>query len=264
MDLDLKAKVVLVTGSSKGIGLATAKAFAREGAHVVLNGRCEADLAKSVAELSQISDAVSSHTADVCDPTAAESLVADCVGRLGAIDILVNNVGGVGGAARLEGSTDEEWLAVFDRNLLQLARMTRLVIPHMRRRGGVITNISSISGVKAEVGRSGQYGSAKAALIYLAERWALELVSDNIRVNAVSPGSVYCEGTGWDRYKKRNPAGFEEYERTAFPMGRFGKPEEIADVVVFLCSPRAGWINGRHIVVDGLQRPLDILERRLV
>jgi len=96
---------------------------------------------------------------------------------------------------------------------------------------------------------SAQYGAAKVALIFDTERWALEFVPHGIRVNTVSPGSILVEGNGWDRYRRANPGYFEDYVRHGFPMGRLGTAEEIADVIVFLASPRAYWINGRNIPV---------------
>ena len=109
---------------------------------------------------------------------------------------------------------------------------------------------------------SGQYGAAKAALIFDTERWALEFVPYGIRVNTVSPGSILVDGNGWDRYRLANPGYFEDYVRHGFPMGRLGAAEEVADVIVFAASPRAYWINGRNIPVDGLEQPHAPLDRR--
>ena len=109
---------------------------------------------------------------------------------------------------------------------------------------------------------SGQYGAAKAALIFDTERWALEFVPYRIRVNTVSPGSILVEGNGWDHYRLANPRYFEDYVRHGFPMGRLGTAEEVANVIVFVASPRAHWINGRNIPVDGLEQPHAPLDRR--
>jgi 3-oxoacyl-[acyl-carrier protein] reductase len=267
MDLGLHDSVVLVTGSSGGIGMSIAHAFAAEGASVVLNGRDEAKLQQAVDRI-QCKHGVKNGSvvgvkADVCNLPDAENLVASCVRSFGRIDILVNNVGGRVGRPFLAETTDEHWVKSLDINLVQITRLTRLAIPHMRAGGSAITNIASVSGVTPECGRNGQYGAAKAALIYLSRRWALELCAQKIRVNAISPGSIYAEGTGWERYRLRNPEGFAEYVRSAFPMGRLGSPEEVADAVVFVSAPRTQWINGQHIIVDGLQRPLDTVERRV-
>ena len=109
---------------------------------------------------------------------------------------------------------------------------------------------------------SGQYGAAKAALIFDTERWALEFVPHGIRVNTVSPGSILVKGNGWDRYRLANPDYFDDYVRHGFPMGRLGAAQEVADVIVLVASPRAHWINGRNIPVDGLEQPHAPLDRR--
>jgi 3-oxoacyl-[acyl-carrier protein] reductase len=109
---------------------------------------------------------------------------------------------------------------------------------------------------------SGQYGAAKAALIFDTERWALEFVPHGVRVNTVSPGSILVEGNGWDRYRIASQDNFDDYVRHGFPMGRLGTADEVADVIVFAASPRAHWINGRNIAVDGLEQPHAPLDRR--
>ena len=139
----------------------------------------------------------------------------------------------------------------------------RLALPHMKERpGAAVINVASISGWSPQLAMSGQYGAAKAALIFDTERWALEFVPYGIRVNTVSPGSILVEGNGWDRYRLANPGYFEDYVRHGFPMGRLGTAAEVADVIVFIGSPRAYWINGRNISVDGLEQPHAPLDRR--
>jgi 3-oxoacyl-[acyl-carrier protein] reductase len=148
-------------------------------------------------------------------------------------------------------------------NPFQMARLTRLVVPHMRRQGGgAIVNLASISGWHPQLAGFAQYGAAKAAVIFMTERLALELVHAGIRVNTVSPGSIIWEGGDWDVYRQTHPESFATYVRDGFPMGRLGSPEEVADVVVFIASPRANWINGRHIPVDGLEQPVPAPEFR--
>src|SRR5215469_10439711 len=232
MDLKLKDKVALITGSSRGIGLATANAFAAEGCCLVLSARSAEPLAAAAA-------------------------------AFGGIDILVNNVGGGGGGARIADSTDEDWRGALERNLIQTVRMMRLALPHMKNRpGAAVVNVASISGWVPQLAMSGQYGAAKAALIFDTERWALEFVPHGIRVNTVSPGSILVAGNGWDRYRLANQEYFDDYVRHGFPMGRLGTAEEVADVIAFLASPRAHWINGRNIPVDGLEQPHAPLDRR--
>jgi 3-oxoacyl-[acyl-carrier protein] reductase len=263
MDLKLADKVVLITGSSRGIGLATAKAFAAEGCRIMLSARSIERLREAEAALRQTGGGVAAHAADVSDPDKAARLIDAAVAAYGGIDILVNNVGGGDGGTRIADSSDEDWRGALERNLIQTVRMMRLALPHMQgRTGAAVINIASISGWSPQLAMSGQYGAAKAALIFDTERWALEFVPYGIRVNTVSPGSILVEGNGWDRYRLANPAYYEDYVRYGFPMGRLGTADEVADVIAFLASPRAHWINGRNIPVDGLEQPHAPLDRR--
>ena len=263
MDLGLRGKVALITGSSRGIGLATAKAFAVEGCRIMLSARSTERLREAETALRASSAEVAACTADVGSPEDAARLIAAAVAAYGGIDILINNVGGGGGGARIADSSDDDWRGALERNLIQTVRLMRLALPHMRGRpGAAVVNIASISGWSPQLAMSGQYGAAKAALIFDTERWALEFVPYGIRVNTVSPGSILVEGNGWDRYRTANPGYFEDYVRHGFPMGRLGSVEEVADVIVFLASPRAHWINGRNIQVDGLEQPHAPLDRR--
>jgi 3-oxoacyl-[acyl-carrier protein] reductase len=256
MDLRLADKVVLITGSSRGIGLAAAKAFAAEGCRLMLSARSAEALRDAETALRAGGATLASEAGDVTRPDDAARLVQAAVTAFGGIDILVNNVGGGGGGRMILDSTDDEWRDVLEKNLVQTVRMMRLALPHMRgRSGAAVVNVASISGWTPQLAGSGQYGAAKAALIFEAERWALEFVPYGVRVNTVSPGSILVEGNGWDRYRLANPANFDDYVRHGFPMGRLGTAEEVADVIVFLASPRAHWINGRHVPVDGLEQP---------
>jgi len=257
MDLKLKDKVVLVTGGTNGLGLRTVRAFADEGCHV---GFCSIDeeekIRRTEEELRAKGVEAVGIRADVCVPEEARRVVETTADELGGIDILVNNVGKRYGNALFE-ATDEDWLRTFDNIVFQSVRMIRLVVPHMRKRGGgAIVNIASVSGWQKQLAKGSQYGAAKNSLIFLAEPLALELVHDNIRVNTLSPGSMLSPDGVWEKWRREHPEEFEIYRREGFPMGRLGRPEEIADVIVFLASPRACWINGRHIPVDGLQQPV--------
>jgi 3-oxoacyl-[acyl-carrier protein] reductase len=257
MDLQLKDKVALVTGGSKGIGLRTALCFAQEGCHVAIVARGAEDLMAAAAQIRAHGVQVAAIQADVGQSEAAAGAIDACVDQLGGLDILVNNVGGNVGASTLMESTNEEWLATFDLNVHAAVRMTRLAVPHMRgRSGAAVVHISSISGWTEQLAGSGQYGSSKAALIFLTEIMALELAPAGIRVNAVSPGSIIWQGGSWDKARQSQPEAFAAYQRDGFPMGRLGHPEEVADVIVFLASSRSNWINGRNVPVDGLEQPV--------
>jgi 3-oxoacyl-[acyl-carrier protein] reductase len=262
MDLHLAGRVVLITGASRGIGLASAVCFAAEGAHLVLSARSAADLETARAALPGAAS-VTTVVADVTDPDQAATLVQRAVEVHGGIDVLINNVGGSGGGRRIADSTDADWRNALDLNLVQTVRMMRLAAPHMAGRpGAAVVNIASISGWTPQLVGSGQYGASKAALIFNTELWALDLNSQGIRVNTVSPGSILVPGNGWDRYRKNEPEGYADYVANGFPMGRLGHGEEVADVIVFLASPRANWINGRNVPVDGLEQPYPAPGRR--
>jgi 3-oxoacyl-[acyl-carrier protein] reductase len=189
MDLKLRGKAALVTGSSRGIGLATAKAFATEGCRVMLSARSTGQLHETETALRATGAEVAAHAADVGSPDGAAGLIEATVAAYGGIDILVNNVGGGGGGARVADSSDDDWRGALERNLIQTVRMMRLALPHMKGRpGAAVINVASISGWSPQLAMSGQYGAAKAALIFDTERWALEFVPYGIRVNTVSPG----------------------------------------------------------------------------
>jgi 3-oxoacyl-[acyl-carrier protein] reductase len=262
MDLQLAGKVALITDSSRGIGLATAKALAAEGCRLMLSARAAEQLADAAAALRTSGVDVAAHPADVSKPDEAAGLVQAAVTAFGGIDVLINNVGG-GGGARIADSTDDDWRSALERNLIQTVRMMRLALPHMQgHTGAAVINVASISGWSPQLAMSGQYGAAKAALIFETERWALEFVPHGIRVNTVSPGSILVAGNGWDRYRLANQAYFDDYVRHGFPMGRLGTAAEVADVIAFLASPCAHWINGRNIPVDGLEQPHAPSDRR--
>jgi 3-oxoacyl-[acyl-carrier protein] reductase len=177
MDLRLAGKVALVTGSSRGIGLATAKALAAEGCRIMLTARSAEQLGEAKRALSGTGAEVAAQAADVGSPDDAAGVIEATIAAYGGIDILVNNVGGGGGGARIADSSDDEWRGALERNLIQTVRMMRLALPHMKGRpGAAVINIASISGWSPQLAMSGQYGAAKAALIFETERWALEFV----------------------------------------------------------------------------------------
>lgn len=254
MDLELRDRIAVVTGSSRGLGLATARALAAEGCRVCLSARAASPLAaaeREVAVCAGAADRVMSVSADVSTPAGIARVIERTVSSFGGLDILVNNVGLARGAGLVE-TTDAEWQEAIDQTLMPAVRASRLAVPHFRRRGGgVIIMIASIFG--REAGGRMTYNAVKAAEISLARSLAQELAPDNVRVLSVSPGSILFEGGSWWKRQQEHPEGIADFVRRELPFGRFGTPKEVGEVVAFLASPRASWIAGTSIVVDGCQ-----------
>jgi 3-oxoacyl-[acyl-carrier protein] reductase len=250
MDLGLRGKVAIVSGSSRGIGKATAAALAAEGASVVLNGRTADTLEATASELRQGGATVEAVQADVMRAEGCQQLVDHALGRFGRVDILVNNVGG-GGADRLE-SPDAAWTGAFDLTFWPALRLTRLVAPHMQRqRSGVVVMVASIFG--RELGGRVSYQVVKSAEISLAKALAKQLAPDNVRVLSVAPGSISFPGGTWWRRQQEDPSAMADFVQQEMPLGRFGRPEEVGEVIAFLCSERASLVTGVCVPVDGCQ-----------
>ena len=253
MNLNLADKVALITGSSRGLGLASAQALAAEGARVCLCARGVEALAEAAAAVSEVSsaDRVITVAADLASDRGIRAVVERTIEAFGGIDILVNNIGLGRGGGLLE-TTDDEWQEAFDHTLYPAVRASRLAVPSMRARGGgVILMIASIYG--REAGGRMTYNAVKAAEISLAKSMAHQLAPDNIRVNSVAPGSISFPGGSWWKRQQADPEGIAEFVRRELPFGRFGRAEEVGNVVAFLASPLASWISGASIVVDGAQ-----------
>jgi 3-oxoacyl-[acyl-carrier protein] reductase len=254
MDLHLGDKVAIITGSSRGLGLASARSLAREGCAVTLCARGTERLQEAAAELRRDCGdkaRVLPVAADVTTTEGIATVVARTVEVFGGIDILVNNVGVAKGAGIVD-TPDEEWQAAFDQTLFPAIRASRLVIPHLRRRqGGVIIMIASIWG--RESGGRMTYNAVKAAEISLAKAMAQQLAPEGIRVLSVAPGSILFPGGSWWKRQQDDPQGIADFVRRELPFGRFGRDDEVGDVVAFLASPRASWISGASVPVDGCQ-----------
>ena len=253
MDLGLTDSVALISGSSKGLGLASARSLAAEGCRVVLTARGREALDAASADLSASAgaDRVLAIAADMSTAAGAEEVVARAIERFGRLDILVNNVGKAAGTD-IVSTGDDEWQAALDQTLFPAIRLSRLAVPHMRKAGrGVILMIASIWG--RESGGRMTYNAVKAAEISLAKAMAQQLAKDNIRVNSIAPGSILFPGGSWAKRQQDDPAFIRDMIARELPFGRFVKAEEVGDVVAFLASPRASWVSGACVTVDGCQ-----------
>ncbi len=250
MDLGLRDKVAIVTGSSRGLGRASATALAAEGARVVLNGRTAASLEEAVADLRGQGATVEAVAADVSTEGGCLELVERAESAFGQVDILVNNASS--GARAGINSPEADWSSALNGSLWPSLRLTRLVAPRMReRRWGVIVMISSIYG--REMGGPTSYQVFKSAQLSLSKSLARELAPDNVRVLTVAPGSISFPGGSWWQRQQSDPEAMARFVAQDMPLGRFGRAEEVGEVVAFLCSERASLITGACIPVDGCQ-----------
>ncbi|MFN0155061.1 MAG: SDR family NAD(P)-dependent oxidoreductase [Gaiella sp.] len=249
MDLKLTGKVALVTGSSRGLGKGIAHRLTEEGVDVVLCARTAETLDAAVAEAPGPGRA-HGVLADVTTREGAENVVAGAVATFGGLDIVVNNVGGSG--AKTAQAVDREDLAtVLNKNLFPALEVTQAAYPQLAARGGVVCVIASVWG--REGGGGPSYNVAKAAEMSLAKAMARDFAVDGVRVFSVAPGSTRFPGGSWDRRAIEDPQAMADFVAREIPGGRFGTVGEVADVVTFLVSPRASWVLGTCVVVDGGQ-----------
>lgn len=248
----LQGKRALITGGGTGIGRATAELFAREGAQVAVSGRRPAELEATVAAVSALGRRALAIPGDVSRPADAERMVEATVAAFGGLDVLVNNAGIIVRNASVTSVALEDWQRVLDVNLTGAFLVSRFALAEMVRagRGGAVVNVSSVSGLLGDPALA-PYNAAKGGLNLLTKNMALDYARHGIRVNAVCPGRV---ATPMPRSRLR-PG--EDWEATLarwgqnIPLGRVGRPEDVAQAILFLASDEAAWITGTLLVIDG-------------
>jgi len=245
MDLGLKGVNALVTGGSKGIGLAIAELFADEGANVAICARNADEVSKVASMLTNKGVKAQGKSVDVGDPVALKAWVEGAAAELGGIDILVCNV-----SALAVGDTPETWEKSFRVDMMHTVNSVAAALPYLEKsKSASIVIVSSVSGFEVDFA-AGSYGAFKAALIHYAKGLSSQLIAKGIRVNAVSPGNTYFEGGIWNNIENGNPELFK-MAMSLNPTARMGTPQEVAAGVVFVASPVASRISGTNLIIDG-------------
>ena len=249
MDLLLNQASAIVSGGTKGIGLAIVKNFLQEGMNVTTFSRNKKNINEAKRKFSDFSSQINLLEGDILDETDCKKILTSHIKKFQSLDVLVNNAG----ESIKEGMTKEKWRQSFDINVTAHVILSELAIPHLEQSkiGGSIVNISSIFG--RESGGSAQYNASKAAMISFSKSYSSILIKKGIRVNTISPGSIRFTGGIWDQRVKNEPEEMKNFINQNLPAGRFGTVDEIANVVTFVCSPKASWIVGSAINVDGGQ-----------
>jgi NAD(P)-dependent dehydrogenase (short-subunit alcohol dehydrogenase family) len=243
--MKLENKIILITGGSRGIGFTTAKLFVDEGATVIITSKNQEQIDKAKEELGDIVGI----KADITKENDVKNLIATIIEKFGRIDILVNNAGVLPRFKMLHEISEEEWDDIIDVNLTGHFRITKNVIPHMQKNGeGAIINMSSDAGLKAfENFHADAYSAAKASMIHLTKCWALEYAKDKIRVNCICSAVVDTDMT---KSLWLSPTNIESTIKE-HPLGRIGKPIDIAKASLYFASNDSSWTTGAILVVDG-------------
>ncbi|MFH0753218.1 MAG: SDR family oxidoreductase [Candidatus Omnitrophota bacterium] len=256
MDLGLKGKVALISGGTHGIGQAIALALVREGSRVAVFSRTQARIDETLALIRRMGGDGLGFMADAACREDMDRVVDDVVVRWKTVDILVNNVGGGGswGKDVVEDTDECVWHEVYEKNTVAALKLTMRVIPLMRQqKWGRVVTITSIFG--REAGGRPWFTMAKAAQGALMKTLARKeyLAQDGITFNSVAPGAIMIPETGWEKKAKENPQELADFIKRELPLGRLGTPEEVASIVLFICSQQAGFLNGASVPVDGGQ-----------
>jgi 3-oxoacyl-[acyl-carrier protein] reductase len=245
MDLGLSGRRAIITGGTRGIGRRTAEALAEEGCAVGLCARSESEVSEAVAEIEDKGVPAFGRALDVADGSALETWVQDAASALGGLDIVVPNVSALGA-----GDGEEAWRKAFDVDLMHTVRTIEAALPYLKEsEAAAIVIVSTVAAI--ETGPfEGPYGTLKSSLIRYAAGQASQLASEGIRVNVVSPGTIYAEDGFWGEVERENPEFFEQAVAWN-PTGRMGTPEEVARAIAFLASPVASFTTGTNLLVDG-------------
>lgn len=254
MNFDLEGKRALVSGGTHGIGKAIALGLAQEGCDVAVFSRTEERVLKTQKDLNLIGVDNIAVVADVLDDSSYSFVEKQIKDRWGGVDIVINNIGGGGrwGKPDLLETDDVVWKEVYDKNLTAAMKYTKMFLPHMlEKRWGRVVTITSIYGKQA--GGRPWFNIAKTAQTTLMKNLAInrKYVSSNITFNSVAPGGIWIPNTGWETMQAEDPKEFKAFVESKFPRGTMGTPEEVANLVLFLCSTKASLINGASIAADG-------------
>ena len=241
-------KAVIVTGATSGIGRAAAEAFAREEADLMLTGRDRAALEELAGSVKPPARAIVA-ALDLIEPGAANQIVKATVDAFGGVDVLVNSAGIIA-TGTIESTTDEEWSRMMALNLDAPFRLMRAAAPHLAARKGSVVNVSSVNGLRAFGGLLA-YNVSKAALDHLTRCAALDLAPLGVRVNAVNPGVTITNLHKRSGMDETRYAAFLARSQETHPLGRPGRPEEVAELILFLSSHRSAWMTGETIPIDG-------------
>jgi 3-oxoacyl-[acyl-carrier protein] reductase len=252
MDLELNNKKILITGSSQGIGLATAESFLKENAKICLVSRGSKGLFENEQRLQSKYgiDSVFALRCNCINVQSLETLKQEMVKKWNSLDIIVINVG-EGRSVSDALPDNEQWQNTWNSNFESALQTARTFLPMLEESRGVLLFVSSIAGMEA-FGAPTDYSTAKTAVIALAKNMARKLAT-RVRVNVVAPGNVYFEGGSWDEKIKQDKERIDNIIKKTVPMNRFASPSEIADSIVFLCSDRASFTTGSVLVIDGGQ-----------